>query len=271
MGRPSVRRWPRHPARALAGDALPVVEKFTEGSRLPDSCSSLPLGHEREFDVRHPASRPARRRTETLDHRPVLRATDVRRASAALTTAPTSSPASELVLDAGGVRRCAAIFGLSLSADQATALSNSPLSLPDLLPSVIASLSVDEIEDQDDPVAYLLEESEHQLEVRLRGSKRLSRSTARCASPIPADAHVAHARPRLARLRPATGPRGAGPPRATRAGGIRRAVPHGPRAAEVAARRASAEASGARSRTELLGRPLLRRPRRAVRSHRPLC
>jgi LuxR family maltose regulon positive regulatory protein len=80
-------------------------------------------------------------------------------------------PASDLVLDAGGVRRCAAIFGLSLSADQATALSNSPLGLPDLLPSVIASLSVDEIEDQDDPVAYLLDESEHQLEVRLRGSK----------------------------------------------------------------------------------------------------
>jgi len=77
---------------------------------------------------------------------------------------------SELVLDAGGVRRCAAIFGLDLSAEQATTLSHSPLSLPDLLPSVIASLSVDDIEDQDDPVAYLLEESQHQLEVRLRGS-----------------------------------------------------------------------------------------------------
>ena len=78
---------------------------------------------------------------------------------------------SELVLDAGGVRRCAAIFGLGLSPEQAQALANSPLSLPDLLPSVIASLSVEDIEDQDDPVAYLLEESEHQLEVRLRGSK----------------------------------------------------------------------------------------------------
>ena len=78
---------------------------------------------------------------------------------------------SELVLDAGGVRRCAAIFGLALSSEQATTLSHSPLSLPDLLPSVIASLSVDDIEDQDDPVAYLLEESQHQLEVRLRGSK----------------------------------------------------------------------------------------------------
>lgn len=78
---------------------------------------------------------------------------------------------SELVLDAGGVRRCAAIFGLNLSPEQATALADSPLSLPDLLPSVIASLSVDDIEDQDDPVAYLLEESEHQLEVRLRGSR----------------------------------------------------------------------------------------------------
>ncbi len=79
--------------------------------------------------------------------------------------------ASELVLDAGGVRRCAAIFGLALSPEQAQALANSPLSLPDLLPSVIASLSVEDIEDQDDPVAYLLEESEHQLEVRLRGSR----------------------------------------------------------------------------------------------------
>lgn len=78
---------------------------------------------------------------------------------------------SDLVLDAGGVRRCAAIFGLDLSAEQATALSHSPLSLPDLLPSVIASLSVEDIEDQDDPVAYLLEESQHQLEVRLRGSR----------------------------------------------------------------------------------------------------
>jgi LuxR family maltose regulon positive regulatory protein len=80
-------------------------------------------------------------------------------------------PPSELVLDAGGVRRCAAIFGLDLSAEQATALAHSPLSLPDLLPSVIASLSVDDIGEQDDPVAYLLEESEHQLEVRLRGSR----------------------------------------------------------------------------------------------------
>ena len=80
-------------------------------------------------------------------------------------------PASDLVLDAGGVRRCAAIFGLALSSDQATTLAHSPLSLPDLLPSVIASLRVDDIEDQEDPVAYLLEESEHQLEVRLRGSK----------------------------------------------------------------------------------------------------
>lgn len=79
--------------------------------------------------------------------------------------------ASELVLDAGGVRRCAAIFGLALSPEQAQALANSPLSLPDLLPSVIASLSVEDIEDQDDPVEYLLEESEHQLEVRLRGSR----------------------------------------------------------------------------------------------------
>ena len=80
-------------------------------------------------------------------------------------------PASDLVLDAGGVRRCAAIFGLALSAEQATALAHSPLSLPDLLPSVIASLSVEDIADQDDPVAYLLEESEHQLEVRLRGTR----------------------------------------------------------------------------------------------------
>ncbi|ODU63799.1 MAG: hypothetical protein BGO97_06980 [Micrococcales bacterium 70-64] len=78
---------------------------------------------------------------------------------------------SELVLDPGGVRRCAAIFGLALTVEQATALAHSPLSLPDLLPSVIASLSVDDIEDQDDPVAYLLEESEHQLEVRLHGAK----------------------------------------------------------------------------------------------------
>jgi LuxR family transcriptional regulator, maltose regulon positive regulatory protein len=78
---------------------------------------------------------------------------------------------SELVLDAGGIRRCAAIFGLALSAEQAAALAHSSLSLPDLLPSVIASLSIDDIADQDDPVQYLLEESEHQLEVRLRGSK----------------------------------------------------------------------------------------------------
>jgi LuxR family maltose regulon positive regulatory protein len=80
-------------------------------------------------------------------------------------------PPSQLVLDAGGVRRCAAIFGLALSAEQSAALADSPLSLPDLLPSVIASLSVDDIEDHGDPVAYLLEESEHHLEVRLRGSR----------------------------------------------------------------------------------------------------
>jgi len=153
----------------LVGDALPAVEKYVRALKRP-LLLVVPLGPAITsiFDgqllglladapgLSLAALCSGRRMFEALgraDHEAVV------------------VPASELVLDAGGVRRCAAIFGLALSSEQATALANSPLSLPDLLPSVIASLSVDDIEDQDDPVAYLLEESEHQLEVRLRGSR----------------------------------------------------------------------------------------------------
>jgi|GEM_PF-5641596 len=155
--------------RALAGQAVTAVEKFTKALGYP-LLLVVPLGSAVSslFDTQLLgllADAPHLSIAALCSGRRIFEGLG-RADHDALVVAP-----SALVLDAGGVRRCAAIFGLSLSSEQATALAHSPLSLPDLLPSVIASLSVDDIEDQDDPVAYLLEESEHQLEVRLRGSK----------------------------------------------------------------------------------------------------
>ncbi len=155
--------------KALAGDALPAVEKAVKGLGYP-MLLVVALGHgvTSLFDTQL---------LGLLADAPQLSLAALcsgRRMFEGLGRADHDAlvvPPSDLVLDAGGVRRCAAIFGLALSAEQATALAHSPLSLPDLLPSVIASLSIDDIQDQDDPVAYLLEESEHQLEVRLRGSR----------------------------------------------------------------------------------------------------
>jgi LuxR family maltose regulon positive regulatory protein len=155
--------------KALAGVPLPAIQKFTKALGYP-LLLVVPLGAgvSSIFDTQL---------LDLLDAAPKLSIAALcsgRRMFEALGRADHDAlvvAPSELVLDAGGVRRCAAIFGLALSSEQATALSHSALSLPDLLPSVIASLSVEDIEDQDDPVAYLLEESEHQLEVRLRGSR----------------------------------------------------------------------------------------------------
>lgn len=155
--------------KSLSGDAQPAVEKYTRALGYP-LLLVLPLGAgvSSIFDTQLLgllAEAPKLSIAALCSGRRIFEGLG-RADHDALVVAP-----SDLVLDAGGVRRCAAIFGLALSSEQATALSHSPLSLPDLLPSVIASLSVDDIEDQDDPVAYLLEESQHQLEVRLRGSK----------------------------------------------------------------------------------------------------
>lgn len=155
--------------KVLSGEALPAIATFTKALRYP-LLLVVPLdaGVSSIFDTQL---------LDLLADAPLLSIAALcsgRRMFEGLGRADHGAlvvPASDLVLDAGGVRRCAAIFGLTLTPEQATALSHSPLSLPDLLPSVIASLSIDDVEDQDDPVAYLLEESEHQLEVRLRGSK----------------------------------------------------------------------------------------------------
>ncbi|MCU1409615.1 MAG: hypothetical protein JWR04_322 [Rhodoglobus sp.] len=155
--------------KALSGEPLPAIAKHTKGLAYP-LLLVVPLaaGVSSMFDTQLLgllADAPKLSLAALCSGRRMFEGLG-RADHDALVVAP-----SELVLDAGGVRRCAAIFGLALSAEQATTLSHSPLSLPDLLPSVIASLSVEDIEDQDDPVAYLLEESQHQLEVRLRGSR----------------------------------------------------------------------------------------------------
>jgi LuxR family maltose regulon positive regulatory protein len=77
---------------------------------------------------------------------------------------------SALVVDADGIRSFAKKLGVALSADDATALAHSPLMLPDVLPAVIASASLEEMETQGDTVSYLLDECENYLTMRFRAS-----------------------------------------------------------------------------------------------------
>lgn len=78
--------------------------------------------------------------------------------------------AGDLVVDADGIRVFSARLGVTLDADQAAALAASPLALPDVLPAVVASASLEEIETQGDAVAYLLDECETYLTMRFRAS-----------------------------------------------------------------------------------------------------
>ncbi|HWM33782.1 MAG TPA: LuxR C-terminal-related transcriptional regulator [Pseudolysinimonas sp.] len=79
------------------------------------------------------------------------------------------SPAS-LVVDADGIRRFAGKLGVQLTEEDAIALAHSPLLLPDVLPAVVASASLEEMETQGDAVSYLLDECENFLTMRFRAS-----------------------------------------------------------------------------------------------------
>ena len=78
--------------------------------------------------------------------------------------------AATLVVDPDGIRTFAAKLGVQLSDEDAIALSHSPMMLPDVLPAVIASASLEEIETQGDAVSYLLDECENYLTMRFRAS-----------------------------------------------------------------------------------------------------
>lgn len=77
---------------------------------------------------------------------------------------------STLVVDADGIRDFAAKLGVRLTDEDAAALASTPLSLPDVLPAVIASASLEEMETQGDAVTYLLDETENYLSIRFRAS-----------------------------------------------------------------------------------------------------
>lgn len=77
---------------------------------------------------------------------------------------------STLIVDAHGIRDFAAKLGVRLTDDDAAALAQTPLSLPDVLPAVIASASLEEMETQGDAVTYLLDETENYLTIRFRAS-----------------------------------------------------------------------------------------------------
>ena len=78
--------------------------------------------------------------------------------------------ASSLVVDADEIQRFAGKLGVQLSDEDAIALAHSPMMLPDVLPAVIASASLEEIETQGDAVSYLLDECENYLTMRFRAS-----------------------------------------------------------------------------------------------------
>ena len=78
--------------------------------------------------------------------------------------------AASLVVDAKEIRRFAGKLGVKLSDEDAIALAHSPMMLPDVLPAVIASASLEEIETQGDAVSYLLDECENYLTMRFRAS-----------------------------------------------------------------------------------------------------
>jgi LuxR family maltose regulon positive regulatory protein len=78
--------------------------------------------------------------------------------------------AASLVVDADEIQRFAGKLGVQLSDEDAIALAHSPMMLPDVLPAVVASASLEEIETQGDAVSYLLDECENYLTMRFRAS-----------------------------------------------------------------------------------------------------
>ncbi|HEX7834117.1 MAG TPA: hypothetical protein VF479_01470, partial [Pseudolysinimonas sp.] len=78
--------------------------------------------------------------------------------------------AASLVVEAAEIRRFAGKLGVTLSDEDAIALAHSPMMLPDVLPAVIASASLEEMATQGDAVAYLLDECENYLTMRFRAS-----------------------------------------------------------------------------------------------------
>ncbi|CAN5255645.1 hypothetical protein BH11ACT3_BH11ACT3_12100 [soil metagenome] len=77
---------------------------------------------------------------------------------------------SAMVMDAAGIERFASKLGVQLTEEDALALAQSPLNLPDVLPAVLASASLEEMETQGDAVTYLLDEGENYLSMRFRAS-----------------------------------------------------------------------------------------------------
>lgn len=78
--------------------------------------------------------------------------------------------AAAFVVDADEIQRFAGKLGVPLSDEDAIALAHSPMMLPDVLPAVVASASLEEIETQGDAVSYLLDECENYLTMRFRAS-----------------------------------------------------------------------------------------------------
>ena len=74
------------------------------------------------------------------------------------------------MVDADEIQRFAGKLGVQLSDEDAIALAHSPMMLPDVLPAVVASASLEEIETQGDAVSYLLDECENYLTMRFRAS-----------------------------------------------------------------------------------------------------
>jgi LuxR family maltose regulon positive regulatory protein len=79
-----------------------------------------------------------------------------------------------MIAGADDIAAFSAGFGLQLSAAQATALAGSPLALPDLLPAVLGSMTLEALETPDDAVLDLLDEAERYLAMRLRAADDVS-------------------------------------------------------------------------------------------------
>ena len=73
-----------------------------------------------------------------------------------------------MISDAAQVGEYSRRFGLQLTADQAVAIAATPLALPDLLPAVLGSMTLEALETPDDAVLDLVDELERYLPLRLR-------------------------------------------------------------------------------------------------------
>ena len=75
---------------------------------------------------------------------------------------------STMVAGADDIAAFSAGYGLQLSAAEATALARSPLALPDLLPAVLGSMTLEALETPGDIVPDLLDEAERYLALKFR-------------------------------------------------------------------------------------------------------